>query len=160
MNLCACLGVGPGHRLLLGPVTPTAAYAASTPAPSSAPVRIETRTLRPARATRCKRGTAETRALYERCRVYISDGLARGRDPFELRDEFAKAEDIERSYVDYIVSKLGLARKRRTASEIKAIVARALSLLEANPRWTKAKAAAELGVSEEYLHVAMSRHGE
>lgn len=161
MNLCACLGVGPGSRLLLGSVTPPVAYARSSApvALPAAPVRIETRALRPAHAFRCKRGAAETRALYERCRAFIAAGLDAGQDPFELRDTFAKQEAIERSYVDYIVSKLGLARKRRTADEIKGIVRRALALLEANPYWTKARAAAEIGVSEEYLHVALSRHG-
>lgn len=160
MNLCACLGVAPGHRLLLGPVTPTRGYRVDAPAPPpAAPVRMEMQVLRPAHTRRPKRGAAETRALYERVRVTVEDALKAGRDPFEVRDEIAKDEDIERSYVDYIVSKLGLARRRRTGDQVKELAQRALALLETHPKWTKRRVAAELGVDDCYLHVALSRHG-
>lgn len=159
MNLHACLGVGPGHRLLLGTLSPAVGYVVAAMAVVSAPVRMETRVLRPATSQRPKRGTLETRAMYERIRAYIAKGLKAERDPFELREEVCKAEGIERSYCDYIVSKLGLARSRRSAEEIKALVAKARALMGANPNWTKRRVAAELLVDECYLHVILSRHG-
>src|SRR5690606_35644159 len=155
VNLCACLGVGPGHRLLLGPVTPTAAYDRASAPPLATPVRMgEVGTPRPAYRRRPRRSREEARLLYARVKAKVEAGMEAKRDQYEVRDEIAESEGIERSYVDFIVSKLKLARGRRRPDEIKQLVARALKLIGENPRWTKRRVAAELGVDECYLHVA------
>src|SRR5690606_8370374 len=93
VNLCACLGVGPGHRLLLGPVTPTAAYDRASAPPLATPVRMgEVGTPRPAYRRRPRRSREEARLLYARVKAKVEAGMEAKRDQYEVRDEIAESE--------------------------------------------------------------------
>lgn len=142
MNLFACLGVGPGHRLLLGPLTPGATYASAT--------RWDVPALPPERPAHRRRCTQEVMALRNR----VTAALRRG----DTHAEIELREGITKPYISWIATKFG-GRKRRTRDEADAVVSKALRLRTETPSLKLTHAAKACGVTAGWLAMALERRG-
>lgn len=150
MNLHACLGVGPGHRLLLGEITATHAY--STPfvlalPQSPAPPKVLQVVLRPSGQPRHRGTNAESAERKERILVLLRQGLP--------HRQIADAVGVGREYVSTLASKNGICRTKRTQDEVKAIVARARRMMT-DHKWTQRRCAQVIGISAPYLNILLN----
>lgn len=156
VNLHACLGVGPGHRLLLGTVTPMWSYKVpmmavwrQSPGPPKPPK--PKKLLAPRQAKRVDPIT--TNAAAER-RKKILELL----DPkFHLKhQEIADRTGVCREHVGRLAVEFGQSRTNRSHDQVTALAARGRELMEANG-WTQSRAALELGVSASYFNQLLAR---
>lgn len=145
MNLFACLGVGPGNQLLLGPMTPGLEYRSPTewrlfepPAP------------REPRVVRVRRSQAESDAMRER----VVRALKRGEAPADI----AAREGISRPYVQWIKATRKTDRRTyRTKAQNDALVAKAQRLMADFPSIKQREVAAQCGITESNLSNLLAR---
>jgi hypothetical protein len=155
LNLHVCLGVGPGHRLLLGAITPMWSY--------SVPIVDMTRQSLPPPAPKyTKRAPVQRRAPVP---PLPSAAAAKRRERIlELLAMKVKHDDIAlkvgvcREHVGRIACEAGVARPNRSHDQVRALTARGRALIEQNG-WTQARAAAEMGISASYLNQLLVRAG-
>lgn len=143
MNLHACLGVGPGHVLLLGELTPGVQYRKP---------RFDTWAIPPGLVPgvkpRRRRSIEEAKLLRRR----VLDALERGDSPTVI----AKREDIDHSHVSGIALEHGV-RRFRSRDQVDAIVAKAMRLALQFPSMKQKDIAAACGVTPSYLATNLSR---
>lgn len=140
MNLCACLGVGPGHQLLLGPLTPGMSYRVV-----NAPLQAVDAAPRPVR------GGSRNREASRALRARIEASLKRG----ESHTQIADREKVSRSYVAMVASNARIVKPRRTREETDAIFLKAKRLLATGMKQNVV--ARECGLSPPHLCMLLSR---
>lgn len=145
MNLFACLGVGPGNALLLGPATPGIEYRSP----------LEWRLFEPSappkpRPVRLRRSRAEVEALRDR--------VVRALDRKESMPEIAAREGISLPYVQWIKATRKVDRRTyRTKEQNDALAAKALRLMRELPSMKQRDVAAQCGLRPDTLSNLLAR---
>ena len=145
MNLFACLGVGPGNVLLLGPMSPGVEYRSpmewrlfDLPEP------------REPKVERVRRSKADTDTLRRR----VISALGRG----ELAQDIAARERISRPYVQWIKTTFNAARRTfRRPDENDALVAKAHNLMSQFPSMKRCDIATQCGLTPSNLSNLLAR---